>query len=203
MANSRMARFEGRIAGFGTAVGTRIVIGMWNSSPFGRFADVMVESPTGHRILLAPSHAVADFVSSTYTFDEVRVVDVGWHGVSGGLQVSAGPLTARLEIGRQTWVGRLVRIVPRAIAQHPLWLQAIDPVARFLVPGARTSGSAGAGRREFYGVTRARAITAVSAEWEGEPMGGLRRLAPPVTFGFGSAPATPTIVDIVTSIREA
>jgi len=40
-------RFAGRIAGFGTASGTRVVLGMWESSPFGRFADVIAEN-RGH-----------------------------------------------------------------------------------------------------------------------------------------------------------
>ncbi|RFA10157.1 hypothetical protein B7R54_13750 [Subtercola boreus] len=116
--------------------------------------------------------------------------------------MSAGPLVATLQVGGPTAVGRLLRGVPRAVAEHPVWLQAVDPVARMLVPGARTSGSAGGGRREFYGVTRARAITAVDAAWDGSALGAVQRLEPPVTFGFGSAPATPTLVDIVTSIRE-
>nr|WP_116419462.1 hypothetical protein [Subtercola boreus] len=228
----RVERFEGRIAGFGTGVGTRVVVGMWETSPFGRFADVMVEfepgiegsgmgggrgggrgagrdaSPSsgagpsgGHRLLLAPSAAVAEYVAATYSFDEVRVVEVRWGRVRGGLRVLAGPLEVRLAIGSPTAIGRALRSVPRAVAVHPAWLRVIDPVARMLVPGARTSGSAGNGRREYYGVTRARAITSIEATWSGVPMGELRRLEPPVTFGFGSAPATPTLVDIVTSIR--
>ncbi|WP_253259831.1 hypothetical protein [Subtercola boreus] len=208
----RLSRFEGRIAGFGTKAGPRLVIGMWERSPFGRFADVMVESDSGHRLLMAPSEAVAEYVSSTYTFDEVQVVEVRFGQATGGegaggdlarrIRISAGPLEVTLQIGGPTAVGRLLRSVPRAFAVHPVWLQAIDPVARMLVPGARTSGSAGGGRREFYGVTRARAITAVDATWEGSALGGVQRLEPPVTFGFGSAPATPTLVDIVTTIRE-
>ncbi|PPF87281.1 hypothetical protein C5B96_04425, partial [Subtercola sp. Z020] len=69
-------RFEGRIAGFGTGAGARVVVGMWERSPFGRFADVMVEFGGGHRLLLAPSDAVAEYVAGTYNFDEVRVVPV-------------------------------------------------------------------------------------------------------------------------------
>src|SRR5690606_39583710 len=47
---ARMAsvlRFRGRIAGWGTASGTRVVVGRWDASPFGAFADVMVERPDG------------------------------------------------------------------------------------------------------------------------------------------------------------
>ena len=92
-------RFVGRIAGVGTASGTRIVIGMWEDSPLGRFADVMLEDRAGHRLLLAPSAQVADYVSATYSFDEVQVVPVAWRRVDGGLRVTAGDLDVRLTIG--------------------------------------------------------------------------------------------------------
>jgi hypothetical protein len=34
--------FDGHIAGIGTASGLRAVVGIWQQSPFGPFADVMV-----------------------------------------------------------------------------------------------------------------------------------------------------------------
>ena len=108
-------RFHGRIAGFGTTSGTRVVVGLWNRSPLGRFVDVMVEAADGHRTLLAPSQAVADYVSSTYTFDEVRVQPVSWRGVDRTLRVSAGPdasgddvLDLSLEIGPVSPLGWLI-----------------------------------------------------------------------------------------------
>jgi len=194
-------RFEGRIAGFGTTSGTRIVVGMWEDSPLGRFADVMVEDRAGHRLLLAPSDAVADYVSSTYSFDEVRVVPVSWRKVDGGLAVEAGALHLRLTVGRVSWLGVLLRLVPARIATRPGWLRLVDPVARVLVRGARTAGSAGGGRREHYGVTLARHLTAVAASDGGRDLGGIARLWPPVRFGFGSAPPAPSLVDVVTTIR--
>jgi hypothetical protein len=39
--------FEGRITSCGFDSGDRIVIGMWESSPFGRFADIMWAKPDG------------------------------------------------------------------------------------------------------------------------------------------------------------
>jgi len=202
-------RFHGRIAGFGTASGTRVVVGLWNRSPLGRFVDVMVEADDGHRTLLAPSQAVADYVSSTYTFDEVRVQPVSWRGVDRTLRVSAGPdasgddvLDLSLEIGPVSPLGWLLRLVPAAFATRPGWLTLIDPVARLLVPGARTAGTAGGGRREYYGVTLARRVVAVDARFDGRPLGALAPLDPPVRFGFGSAPADPSLVDVTTTIRE-
>ncbi len=73
---SSVLRFRGRIAGWGTASGTRVVVGRWDASPFGAFADVMVERPDGERLLLAPSRPVAELVASTYRFDRVVLVPV-------------------------------------------------------------------------------------------------------------------------------
>ena len=36
----------------------------------------MVEHADGHRLLFAPTEVVADYVSATYTFDEIRVESV-------------------------------------------------------------------------------------------------------------------------------
>jgi len=202
-------RFHGRIAGFGTTSGTRVVVGLWSRSPLGRFVDVMIESDDGHRTLLAPTQAVADYVASTYTFDEVRVQPVSWRGVDRTLRVVAGPdaagddvLDLSLEIGPVSPLGWLLRLVPSAFATRPGWLTLIDPVARLLVPGARTAGTAGRGRREFYGVTLARRIVGARARLDGRDLGTLAPLDPPVRFGFGSAPADPSLVDVTTTIRE-
>jgi hypothetical protein len=199
---STLMRFDGRIAGFGTESGTRIVVGMWRHSPFGRFTDVMVERADGHRVLLAPNEEVARFVSETYTFDEVVVAAVGLTRTGRTLRIVAGPLDARFTIGGISPLGRLLRAVPVRLATHPRWLRMIDPAARLIVRGARTAGSAGNGRLEYYGVTAARRITAAHATWNTAELGMLRPLHPPVSFGFGSAPASPHLVDVVTTIVE-
>jgi hypothetical protein len=40
-------RFEGQIAGLGSTSGMRVVVGHWARSPFGAFADAMVERADG------------------------------------------------------------------------------------------------------------------------------------------------------------
>ncbi|MCJ1674841.1 MULTISPECIES: hypothetical protein [unclassified Rathayibacter] len=197
---SRRLRFSGRIAGFGTASGTRIVLGLWESTPFGAFADAMVERADGHRLLIAPTDEVADFIGSTYSFDEVRLAPVAWHRVDGGIDATAGPLSLALRLGGLTPLGRLLRVVPRPLAEHPAWLTAISPVASVLVRGVSTAGSAGQGRREYYGVRAIRSILGVTASLDGADLGALGPLSPPVRFGFSSAPATPAIVDVTTTI---
>ena len=37
-------RFDGLIAGIGTAAQTRLVVGLWARTPFGPIVDVMVET---------------------------------------------------------------------------------------------------------------------------------------------------------------
>ncbi|MBT1608263.1 MULTISPECIES: hypothetical protein [Curtobacterium] len=195
-------RFRGRIMGVGTTSGVRIVVGMWDRSPFGPFTDVFLELPDGTSVLLAPDEIVAAYVSGTYRFDTVSVVDVRARRTAGGLELSAGALQASIDVGGISPLGRILRIVPKPIARDPRWLAAIDPVARLLAPGSGTAGSAGNGRREYYGVTGAHDVTGVRGTWAGEPLGDLAPLDPPVAFGFASMPKIPQVVDVETTIRE-
>jgi len=192
--------FTGRIAGLGTTSGVRLVIGMWETTPFGPFADVMLEEPGGHRILLAPTDEIADFIATTYTFDEVRVAPVTFRRTTAGVTLSAPRLSLTFGVGSISPLGRLLRIVPPAFATNTTWLRTIDPIVRLLVPGVRTAGSANAGRREFYGVTRAHTITDAAATWRDRDLGSLAPLWPPVRFGFSSAPPSPQIVEVTTTI---
>ena len=197
-----MDRFVGNIAGIGTAAGTRLVIGVWAESPLGAFTDVMIEDDGGRRTLLAPTRAVADYVSATYTFDQIEVVDVASTLDDQRLTVSAGPLDVTADLGGVTGLGRALSILPDRLATAPVWLRLINPVASLLMPGVKTAGSAGNGRTEYYGVTSALKISAASVRWHGRDQGGLTRLTPPVRFGFSSAPAAPMLVSVVTSIRR-
>jgi hypothetical protein len=197
------ARFDGWIAGLGTAAGLRAVVGRWPDSPLGPFADVMVEQPDGHRVLLAPSAEVAAFVADTYGFDEVRVAPVRVAADGPHWSVAAGPLALRFTVGRRTALGRLLRAVPRPLATSPQWITAIDLVARAVLPGVRTRGSAGSGRREYYAALDLHRVTSASVRWDGADQGGLAPVAPPVRFGFGSTPRTPSLTRVVTFVREA
>ena len=194
-------RFSGRIAGFGTTAGTRIVVGMWQRSPFGSFTDVMLEDSRGHRTLLAPTAEIAEFISSTYSFDEVSIVPVTREGRGRALRVRAGELDVTMEIGRVAPLGLLMRLIPKRLATDPRWLTLIDPIARLILAGTRTAGTAGGGLSEYYGVTDVRRILTSRGTLDGDDLGRLAPLAPPVRFGFGSAPASPSMVDVVTTIR--
>jgi hypothetical protein len=195
-------RFDGWIAGLGTRAGLRIVVGHWPRSPLGSFTDVMVERPDGHRLLLAPDHRVAEFVSATYAFDEVRIGPVSQLERGARRQVVAGPLECAFRVGGRTPLGLLLRAVPRRLATAPRWIATIDAVARRVLPGVRTVGSAGGDRTEYYGALDLHRLTAAVVRWEGEDQGPLTPVRPPVTFGFGSTPTAPSLVRITTLVTR-
>ncbi|HYX97654.1 MAG TPA: hypothetical protein VE823_21560 [Geodermatophilus sp.] len=198
---TRRLRFDGWILGTGTASGTRVVVGHWPRSPLGPLSDVMVQRPDGTRLLLAPTREAADFVAATYAFDEVRLVPVTVHRPDPRTwAVDAGPLRLRVTTGRRPPLGRLLRVVPPPLARAPAWVGLLDRPARLLT-GLRTTGSAGNGRSEWYGVQDLHLVTALTASWDGEPLGALAAVRPPVTFGFGSVPPRPSLARVTTTVQ--
>jgi hypothetical protein len=193
-------RFEGWIAGLGTAGGTRLVVGHWPDSPFGPVTDVMVEDAAGHRLLLAESEELARFVADTYAFDEVRVVPFTVRREPAAWTVTAGPLTLRFTTGGRGPLGLLLRAVPAVLARQLWWVRLIDLPARFL-HGVRTFGSAGNGRREWYAVRDLHRVTSADAVLDGTGLGRLTDVHPPVRFGFGSVPPRPALVRITTTVE--
>lgn len=222
-------QFRGEIAGAGSTSGVRLVVGRWRASPYGGFADVMIERPDGHRVLLAPDQRIADFVAATYTFDEIRVGSVSvahrespspgsvGSGTVGALpddrvrarpigrptwSISGPGLGLEMTIGPRTSLGRALRLVPRALAEVPTWTLITDPIARVGMRGVRTRGTARAGRREYYGATGIRSILALSGAFDGVPLGSLAPVDPPCAFGFSSTPRRPTLTSVVTTIVD-
>lgn len=195
-------RFEGRICGVGTREGSRIVVGRWDRSPLGEFADVMVESRDGHRLLVAPSRAVAEYVGSTYRFDEVRVQPVAVEESTGRWDVHAGPVQVAVSFGGRLPLGRVLHAIPTRLATERRWAAATDLVARVVLPGVRTTGSAGGGRRETYCVTDLVAVTAVVGEVFGRDVIALAPVDPPTRFGFSSTPRTPSLASVVTYVES-
>ena len=189
--------FTGHIAGLGTTSGTRIVVGLWDESPFGPVADAMVEDRSGHRTLVAPSIELAEFIASTYSFDEVLVEAVARHGWG----VRSEHLDVRFEVGGPTLVGRLLPLVPGRVSRTLGWARAVDPLARLVMPGVRTHGTAGGGRIEWYAARGVRRIEGLSATWQGTDLGALAAVSPPVRFGFASAPRTPSFTRLTSYVR--
>ena len=195
--------FDGHIAGIGTGTGLRAVVGLWTQSPFGPFTDAMVQVPSGHRILLAPTVEAGDFIGAVYNFEETCIVPLtSTHG-AGQLAVDAGPLRIRARLGSRTRLGAVARLVPRALAVHPRWLLAVSPVAARVLPGVRTAGTAKGGRREYYGVTDLHRIDSASVSWDGDDAGPLAAIRPAVGFGFSSVPPEPSLARVRTTIEGA
>ncbi len=187
----------------------RVVLGWWHESPFGGFADAMVERADGHRVLLAPTAEVADLVSTTYTFDEVRIEavevaaapaeDGGW---ARSWVVSTPSLSLRVEVGARTALGHVLRLVPAPVATSPAFATLADPVARLVLRGVRTRGVAQAGRREYYGATDMRAVTSMTGTFDGTDLGHLAPVDPPCRFGFSSTPRRPAVTSVTTTIVD-
>ena len=195
-------RFEGMIAGIGSESGTRVVVGHWPTSPMGSFSDVMVETASGHRVLLAPSEEVAAFVAGTYVFDEVRVEPVRVVVDGPRWSVTSPSLALRLTTGRSTAIGSLLRLVPPPLATSPAWCTLTDPVARVALRGVRTRGTAREGRREYYGATGTREVLSAAGTFDGAALGALRPVDPPCRFGFSSTPRRPSVTSVVTTVLD-
>ncbi|MFJ2822160.1 hypothetical protein ACIO7M_13720 [Streptomyces toxytricini] len=192
--------FDGWIAALGTASGTRVVLGHWPASPFGPFSDVMLEDAGGRRTLLAPTARTAACIAGVYRFDEVRTAPVGVRVEGARWEVSAGPLDLWFSVGRRGPLGLALRAVPRPLARRPAWAALAAAPAR-LLPGVRTRGSARPGHRQWYAACDLRRITGAGAALDDADLGPLRPVLPPVRFGFGSAPATPALVRVVSTIE--
>ena len=196
-------RFTGRIAGVGSASGVRIVVGRWDESPWGAFADVMVEDAAGHRVLVAPSERVRDFVAATYTFDEHVLESVAVEDTRDGWRVSTSSLSLHLDIGGRTPLGAALGLVPARVATSPAWCAVVDPIARLVLRGVRTRGTAGNDRREWYGATSVVAVTAISGRWRDVELGALAPVDPPCRFGFSSTPKRPSVTSVVTTVERS
>ena len=118
-----------------------------------------------------------------------------------GWQVRSPSLRLDLAVGRRTPLGHLLRAVPRRLAQSPAWCALTDPVARVLLRGVRTRGTAGGGRREWYGATGMHAVTALTGAFDGEDLGTLARVDPPCSYGFSSTPRRPSVTAVVSTVE--
>jgi hypothetical protein len=202
-------RFRGRIAGVGSTSGVRIVVGHWLETPLGAFGDAMVETAGGRRILLAPHEGAADFISATYSFDETRiepfevtVVELRRRSLETTWQVRSPSLTLDLELGGRTPLGLVLRTVPARVAESPAWCTVTDPAARLVLRGVRTRGTAGNGRREWYGATDTHRIVGLTGSFDGTDLGRLADVDPPCRFGFSSTPKRPSVTTVVTTVAS-
>jgi hypothetical protein len=177
-------------------------VGHWHDTPLGAFSDAMVETAEGRRVLLAPHRGAADFIAATYTFDEVRLEAFEVGASARHWAVRSPSLQLDLRLGRRTVLGVLLRLVPTRVATSPAWCALTDPVARVVLRGVRTRGSAGNGRREWYGATDTRAVVAAAGTFEQTDLGSVAPVDPPCRFGFSSTPRRPSMTTVVTTVES-
>jgi hypothetical protein len=161
----------------------------------------MVETAAGHRVLLAPHAEAPDFIAATYTFDEMRLEPFSVTATPTSWQVRSDSLSLDLTVGGRTPLGLALRGVPRHVAESPAWCTVTDPVARVVMRGVRTRGTAGNGRREWYGATDTRRVTALSGRFGGDDLGRLADVDPPCRFGFSSTPRRPSVTTVTTTVE--
>lgn len=201
--------FDGRILGASFVSGDRFVAGRWHATPLGPFADVMWRRPDGARILLAPTEAIAGFISRHYAFDEVRLGPVRVERDGGGVTVDAEPIALRLTPRPPGRASHLLRLRPRALRTRPSWIAFEDTVLRpaagsLFGPNAsaiRTRGVTRDGSREWYAIhdfLEADAIASVGAEDLGTIAPG-----PPAGFGFSEFPDGAAIVRVTSIFEQA
>ena len=146
----------------------------------------MWATPDGRRRLVAPSQAMADFVSAVYRFDDVLVTPLSAVVAGRSLVLTAPEL--RLEL--QARAGRGWPLPPA-----PAWVTRYlaGPLAWRLL-GVRTYGVTPTGVREWYRARWYRPLVEGRASVAGRDLGPLRPLDPAVGFGFSEPPRRPSMV---------
>jgi hypothetical protein len=179
----------GRIGAAGFASGDRVVVGVWESGPLGAMTDVMWARPDGERVLLAPTEAVAEFITSAYRFDRVEIAEVATRGDDHTIEVDAGALSIRLVAGRG-W--RL----PPARLRPPWFTRYVEgPVARVTM-GVHTYGVTPTGVREWYRADRWSPVVSGRATLDGIDLGSMGPVQPPCRFNFSEPPTRPSITEV-------
>lgn len=161
--------------------------GVWDRSPIGPMADVMWALPDGRRRLIVPSASVGAFVSAVYGFDEVTVSALVATVVGTGLAVEAPDvgLSMRMQAGTGWPIPNL----------GPAWVTrgVAGPIARRVL-GVRTYGVSPTGVREWYRARWYRPLQSAHGTLDGEDLGAMVALDPPVRFGFSEPPRRPSMV---------
>ena len=187
-----LIRIRGSISSAGFADGNRFVVGHWERSPIGPFGDVMWGTPDGQRVLLAGSQEIADFVTSIYNFDDIRV---------GNLQTESDGRETTVEgLGLDLYLsGGMARVIPFS---RPLsFTKFIErPLAKTLM-GVETFGTSSRGVSEWYQARQWRWVKDGHANVDGISFGSPQRFSQPINVGFSEPPEKPAIVSLQVAIK--
>lgn len=198
-----MIEFSGHIVALGFASGDRVLCGMWDKSPFGTFTDVMWQQKNDHRILISPWKQSATFISSHYSFDEVRVGPVTAAPTKQGFAIVAGPLNVEIHIGPPTALSRLIRLRPNRLLRNLNYLRFEDRFIRPIVNkfvdlnNARSYGLTQQGTQQWYAIHDILFLSGAYARREGIDLGEMVECRH-CKFGHSSPPPRPSVIAVST-----
>lgn len=171
------------------------MVGSWERSPLGPFADVMWATPDGERRLLVPSGAAGAFVSAVYTFDRVEVVPFAHELAGPELDVVAGDVRLHVTAG-PGWRIPFGRLRTPGVTR---WMEG--PVAAALLR-VRTYGTSPTGVEEWYRADEYRRVVAARATVGGRDLGPLRPRWTAAAFGFSEPPRRAAMVRVRPLLRD-
>jgi len=185
--------FRGRIFSSSFGRGDRIVIGKWEESPLGRFTNVMWADPNGKRTLFSPSEEHSEYVSSLYTFEEIRIVPIEVNIAGKSISVQADDLRVSM-----FWGFTLPLPIPR-----PLWfISSVENFFARILFGTKTHGLANNGNEEWYSVRGISWLKGASAKVSGDDLGDMTRRSDSACFGFSEPPVRPAAVTLSSIIQK-
>ena len=153
----------------------------------------MWADPNGNRTLLSPSEKHAEYVSSLYSFEEIRIVPVDVKIDGKSISVKADAFSVYM-----SWGFRFPLPFPR-----PLWF--ISSVENFFAKtlfGTRTHGIANNGREEWYSIRSISWLKGASAIVSGDNLGAMSSRTESSCFGFSEPPIRPAAVSLSSIIEK-
>lgn len=209
MNGSSCLAFDGWIAGASFASGDTFVAGMWVTSPFGSFADLMWAAPDGTTTLLATREEVATFVGSLYSFDRVLVTGMSVVRHDREISIAAGDATIDLRLAAAGVASMALALRPRRLRTARRWIAVEDRLLRPLasalvgdVTDLRTSGVTASGAREWYAIHDVRALSGARATARAEDLGPWVTRRRRTGFGFSEFPAEGGLVRVTSLIED-
>jgi hypothetical protein len=153
----------------------------------------MWADPNGNRTLLSPSEKHAEYVSSLYSFEEIRIVPVDVKIDGKSISVKADDFSVSM-----SWGFRFPLPFPR-----PLWF--ISSVENFFAKtlfGTRTHGIANNGSEEWYSIRSISWLKGASAIVSGDNLGAMSSRTESSCFGFSEPPIRPAAVSLSSIIEK-
>jgi hypothetical protein len=185
--------FEGRITSCGFDSGDRIVIGLWEKSPFGSFADIMWARPDGTKILIAPNEKIGEYIDSLYEFDEIRIEEIKIQRNRKEIIFNCTDIQCQFNWGNE---------ISFLVKRRPLWfVSTIEYFFGWLIFRTKTHGKTKNGRKEWYVVDKISRLKKAKAKISGKDLGRYTKFSPKANFGFSDPPKMPASVIVRSHIE--